>query len=162
MTGYFDAAPRPLQPGDSEAVRSLLWAAVGVTPYVDRLAELLSAAEHGDPESRALVVERDGTVAALAMYGPVAGAIGTWHLSTAIVAPSVELREVGRAIVESVASHARDAGGRLLVAELPADPAIGRTLILLRANGFRQEGRIPDFFRDGVALLFLRRDLRDS
>ena len=33
------------------------------------------------------------------------------------------------------------------------------TLSLLRAKGFRQEGRIPDFFRDEVALLFLRRDM---
>jgi hypothetical protein len=30
--------------------------------------------------------------------------------------------------------------------------------VLLR-NGFREEARVPDFFRDGVALSFLRRDL---
>jgi len=29
----------------------------------------------------------------------------------------------------------------------------------LRANEFRQEGRIPDYYRDGVSLLFLRREL---
>jgi hypothetical protein len=54
---------------------------------------------------------------------------------------------------------ATKAGGRLLTAELPADPVIGRTLTLLRANGFKQDGKIPDYFRDGVALLFLRREL---
>ena len=51
------------------------------------------------------------------------------------------------------------AGARLLMAELPADAALGRSISLLRANGFREEGRVPDFYRDGVALLFLRRDL---
>jgi GNAT superfamily N-acetyltransferase len=162
VTGYFDAAPRPLQSGDSEAVRSLVWAALGVTPYVDRVAELLAAAEHGDPESRALVIERDGTVAALALYGPVAGTTGTWHLSMVLLAPRVELRDVGRAIVDAVAAHVRHEGGRLLVAELPADAALGRTLTLLRANGFRQESRVADFFRDGVALLFLCRDVHES
>ena len=162
MTGYFHAGPRSLQPGDSEAVRALVWAALGVTPYVDRVAELLTTAERGDPESRALVIERDGTVAALALYGPVAGAHGTWHLSMVLVAPSVDLREVGNAMLEGVTTHARQEGARLLVAELPADAVLGRTLTLLRANHFRQEGRIADFYRDGVALLFLRRELKDD
>jgi len=159
VTGYFDAAPRPLTPGDVEPVRALVWGALGVTPYVDRVMELLSAAEHADPESRALVIERDGTVAALALYGPVAGASDAWRISMVLVTPRVELRDVGRAMIDGVVESARGAGARLLVAELPADAVLGRSLSLLRANGFGQEARIPDFFREGVALLFLRREL---
>jgi ribosomal protein S18 acetylase RimI-like enzyme len=159
VTGYFDAAPRALTPGDVEPVRALVWGTLGVTPYVDRVVELLSAAEHGDPESRALVIERDGTVAALALYGPVAGANDAWRISMVLVAPRVELREVGRSIIAGVVESARRANARLLVAELPADAVLGRSLSLLRANGFHQEARIPDFYRDGVALLFLRREL---
>ena len=30
---------------------------------------------------------------------------------------------------------------------------------LLREHGFREEARVPDFFREGVALTFLRKDL---
>jgi GNAT superfamily N-acetyltransferase len=157
VTGYFDAAPRPLTASDVEPVRNLVWGALGVTPYVDRTIELLSAAEHGEPESRALVIERDGTVAALALYGPVAGATDTWRVAMVLVAQQVDLREVGRAILEAVVDNARLGGARLLVAELPADPVLGRSLSLLRANGFSQEARVPDFFREGVALLFLRR-----
>jgi L-amino acid N-acyltransferase YncA len=159
VTGYFSAAPRPLVPGDAEPVRALVWGALGITPYVDRVIELLSAAERGDPESRALVTERDGTVAALALFGPVAGAAGAWHVNMVLLAPRVELREVGGAIIDAVVDVARGAGARLLMAELPADAVLGRSLSLLRANGFRQEGRIPDFYRDDVALLFLRREL---
>lgn len=159
MTGYFDAAPRPLTPGDAEPVRALVWGALGVTPYVDRVMELLAAAEHGDPESHALVIERDGTAAALALYGPVAGAMDAWRISMVLVAPRVELREVGTAIVEGVVESVRRAGARLLVAELPADAVLGRSLSLLRANDFDQEARIPDFFREGVAMVFLRREL---
>ena len=159
MTGYFDAAPRPLTPGDVEPVRALVWGALGVTPYVDRVMELLSAAEHADPESRALVIERDGTVAALALFGPVAGATDAWRVSMVLVTPRVELRDVGRAMIDGVVESVRSAGARLLVAELPADAVLGRSLSLLRANGFGQEARIPDFFREGVALLFLRREL---
>ena len=159
MTGYFDAAPRPLAPDDLEPVRALVWGALGVTPYVDRVMELLAAAEHGDPESRALVIERDGTVAALALYGPVAGAADAWKLSILLTAPHVAPRDVGRAILDAVIDAVRRDGARLLVAELPADAALGRSLSLLRANGFDQEARIPDFYREGVALLFLRREL---
>jgi len=36
--------------GDAEATRALVWAALGVTPYVDRAIELLDAAERGDPD----------------------------------------------------------------------------------------------------------------
>jgi ribosomal protein S18 acetylase RimI-like enzyme len=159
VTGYFDAAPRPLTSADVEPVRALVWGALGVTPYVDRVVELLSAAEHGDPESRALVIERDGTVAALALFGPVAGATDAWRISMVLVAPRVALRDVGRSIIDGVVESARRSDARLLVAELPADAVLGRSLSLLRANGFHQEARIPDFYRDGVALLFLRRAL---
>lgn len=157
--GYFQVAPRPLAPSDAEAARALVLGTLGVTPYVDRVLELLAAAERGDPETRGLVVERDGVVAALALAGPVAGASGAWELSMLLLAPHIETRAVGDALLGATVTLARDEGARLLVAELPADPVIGRTLTLLRANRFRQEGRVPDFHRDGVARLFLRRDL---
>ena len=148
-----------MAPGDAEPVRGLIWGALGITPYVDRVMELSSAAERGDPESHALVTERDGTVAALALFGPVAGAAGVWHLSMVLLAPSVDPRDVGRVMVEAVVHAVRRAGGRLIMAELPADAVLGRTLSLLRANEFRQEGKIADYYREGVALLFLRREL---
>jgi L-amino acid N-acyltransferase YncA len=159
MTGYFDATPRAPLAGDAEATRALVWAALGVTPYVDRAVELLDAAERGDPDSRALLIERDGTVAALALFGPIAGTANTWRLGTALVAPQLEPDDVGRVIVEAVVSAARAGGGRLLVAELADDAALVRSLALLQNNGFREEGRVRDFFRGGVALIFLRREL---
>lgn len=157
--GYFDAAPRPISIGDAEGVRALVLAALGVTPYVDRVMELVTMAERGDPEVQSLIIERDGTVAALALFGPVAGAQGTWKLHMLLLAERVEARKVGGAVVEATVAAVRAAGARLLTAELPSDQAIGKVLSLLRASGFKQEGRIPDFFRDEVALLFLRREM---
>jgi hypothetical protein len=159
MTGYFREAPRPPHTGDAEPVRALVFSVLGVTPYVDRVVELLAAAEHGDPDNRALIIERDGTVAALAIYGAVAGTANTWRLSAAIVAPVVDVTEVGKAIVGTVVEHVKAYGARLLVAEMPEDPALIRSLALLQTNGFKEEGRVRDFFRDGVALIFLRKDL---
>lgn len=157
--GYFDVAPRPAMPGDAPGVRALVLASLGVTPYIDREMELVALAERGDSEVRSLVIERDGTVAALALFGPVAGAAGTWKLYSLLLAERVEPRQVGGAMIDAIVAAVKEDGGRLLMAEMPADPALGKSLTLLRAKGFRQEGRIPDYFRDEVALLFLRRDM---
>ena len=146
-------------PADAEGVRALVMASLGVTPYVDRVMELVTQSERGDPEVQSLVIERDGTVAALALFGPIAGTQGTWKLHSLLLAERVDPRRVGVSIVDAVVATLRRDGGRLLVAELPADPAIGKVLSLLRALEFDQDGRIPDFFRDDVALLFLRRDM---
>lgn len=157
--GYFDAAPRPITPGDAPGVRALVLASLGVTPYIDREMELVALANRGDPEVRSLLIERDGTVAALALFGPVAGSQGTWKIYSLLIAERVEPRQIGAAMIGAVAAAVRAGRGRLLTAELPSDPAFSKSLTLLRAQGFRQEGRIPDFFRDEVALLFLRRDI---
>jgi len=51
------------------------------------------------------------------------------------------------------------AGARFLLAEMPDDPALGTVFALLREHGFREEARVPDFYREGVALTFLRLEL---
>jgi len=161
VTGYFQAGPRALEIGDAAPVRALVHGALGITPYEDRALELLAEAERGSTETRALVVERDGSVAALALFGPVAASVA-WSLDALVLAPAVDPREVGQPLVDAIATMARAAGARMLLAELPADPVMGRTLSLLRGLGFRQPARIPDYFRDGVALLFLRQDLQST
>jgi hypothetical protein len=61
--------------------------------------------------------------------------------------------------MRAVRDIARDAGARYLLAEMPDDPALGTVLALLRDHGFEEEARVPDFFREGVALSFLRLNL---
>ena len=141
-------------------MRALVLGTIGVTPYVDRVLELVRDAGHPSGEFHALIMERDGTVAALALFGPVAGADRAWQLSALLIAPRIEVREVGGSLVDAMVQRVQDHGARFLMAELPADPVIGASLSLLRSRGFRQEARIPDFFHDGVALLFLRIDLQ--
>lgn len=134
--------------------------ALGVTPYIDRVMEVLQLAERGhDAEHRALVIERDGTVAALALFGAVASAMGVSKLHAALVAPSVSVRDVGERIVSAVLETSRREHGRLVVAEMPDDPVMGQVRALLTAVGFEEEARVPDFYRDGVGLVLLRRDL---
>lgn len=162
MTGYFALAPRALSRDDHVAARVLLMGALGVTPYVDRAMEVLQRAERGaghDEEHRALVIARDGTVAALALFGTVAGASGVLKLHTVVLAPSVTAGDVGERIIGAVVDEARAEGMRLIVAELPDDPVMGQMRALLASNDFEEEARVPDYVRDGVALTLLRRAL---
>jgi ribosomal protein S18 acetylase RimI-like enzyme len=160
MTGYFAQEPRPISPDDHVPARVLLMGALGVTPYVDRAMEILQLAEREhDAEHRALVIARDGTVAALALFGVVAGTIGVSKLHAAVVAPNVSVADVGQRLVTAVVEQTRRDGSRLLVAEMPDDPVMGRVRALLASAGFEEEARVPDFYRDGIALTLLRRDL---
>ena len=134
--------------------------ALGVTPYIDRALEVLEFAERGnDPEHRAMVIARDGTVAGLALFGKIAGTAGGARLHTAVLAPGVRADDVGGRLMRAVSDAARSSGARFLLAEMPDDPALGAVLALLREHGFREEARVPDFYREGVALTFLRLEL---
>lgn len=157
MSGYFALEPRPLLPEDHQGTRVLLMGVLGVTPYIDRALEVLELAERGnDPEHRAIVIARDGTVAGLALYGTIAGSEGAARLHTAALAPGVEADDVGRRLVRAVAGAARSSGARFLLAELADDPALGTLASLLREQGFAEDARVPDYYRDGIALTFLR------
>ncbi|MDQ3995917.1 MAG: hypothetical protein M3303_02745 [Gemmatimonadota bacterium] len=158
--GYFSGSPRPLRPDDAVPARALIHVVLGVTPYVDRVVELLDqAARGGDPEARALVIERDGTIAGLVIFGVVAGTSGTAKLHALVLDRGVSADDVGARLTNAAAAAAAAAGARLLLAELPDDPALGPVPGILLRNDFREEARMPDFFRDGVALCFLRREL---
>jgi hypothetical protein len=160
VPGYFALDPRPLLPEDAQGTRVLLMGALGVTPYIDRALEVLELAERGnEPEHRALVIARDGTVAGLALFGPITGTAHGARLLTAVLAPGVSVDDVGGRLMRAVSESSRTAGARFIIAEMPDDPAIGTVLALLREHGFREEARVPDFYRDGVALAFLRLEL---
>ena len=158
MSGYFALAPRPVAPEDAAGAHQLLVRRLGVTPYIDRAVEILTLAERGDdPEHRAYVVSRDKTVAGLALFGSIAGTEAGFKLHAFVI----ESREgdIGERLLLAVASAVIGSGGRFLIAELADEPALATTIALLRANGFAEVGRIPDYYRDGVPLTILRRDL---
>lgn len=148
---------RDLTAADAEPARVLLRASLGGSPYLERALELLAEACRDTGDTTACVFEQDGVVEALALFGAVAGSHGVFKLHALVMRERASA--AGSALLSYLARRARAQQGLSLIAELPADPVYGRTLTLLRGSGFRQEGRIPDYFREGVALLFLRRPL---
>lgn len=158
--GYVAQPPRALSARDVAAARALVHTVLGATPYVDRVLELLDdAARADDPEARALVIERDGTLLGLVIFGLVAGTRGAAKLHALVLDRSVGVDDVGGRLTEAAAAGAASTGARLLIAELPDESAFGAVQAVLLRCGFHEEARVQHFFRDGVALAFLRRDL---
>jgi L-amino acid N-acyltransferase YncA len=159
MSGYFALAPRPIAPEDAAGAHQLLVTRLGVTPYLDRAVEILTLAGRGDdPEHRAFVIARDKTVAGLALFGSIAGTESGFKLHALVIELPRE-GDVGERLLGAVAAAVQASGGRFLIAELADEPALATTIALLRDQGFAEAGRIPDYYRDGVSLTILRRDL---
>lgn len=118
------------------------------------LREKLEAALAGDESLQLTVHSHDGKPAAFVMVEHVAGGHGTWRLHVVCGSENLCAEAIEQALADTWAH-----GGRLAVAELPDDEAFAPLARQLRAAGFRDAGRVHDFFADGVALLILTRDI---
>jgi len=108
-------------------------------------------------EARAIVAERAGAVIGFALFGEVAGAIGTGRVHFVSVTSSVRLHATGVGLCEAAVADLAANGARLVVAEVPDEPSFlpGRTL--LARCGFVEIGRVADYFRDSTDLVVLAR-----
>lgn len=142
-------------------VRALLTGRLRGTPYLEGALEFLARAEDESEKETFLLEERGGGVLrGVAVYGWVGGAERTGRLHFVIAEAALPDAEgTGALMCRRAAELLVAAGARLVVAELPDDPATGWMLEAVRGAGWSEEGRVPDFYRDGVALLLLRRDL---
>jgi ribosomal protein S18 acetylase RimI-like enzyme len=89
----------------------------------------------------------------------VAGADGAGKMHAMAVAPDAQRHGIARALIEAFVAELAERGARFVLVEFPdaTELAAGRTL--LAHAKFREESRVPDYFRDGIALVFLRRDI---
>ena len=101
-----------------------------------------------------------GALDALRIFGGTSGA-GRLHF----VVVEREARRTGaaRALVDTAIAQLVASGARFVLAETPDDRgALPGADEFLRALEFSEESRVDDFFRDGVALSFMRRELASS
>jgi hypothetical protein len=142
---------RPLMPQDARSAHEVLERAFRGTAYLARLREVLAdALRFEDPEYLCLLAEPEGeeTVVGLVLFGTILGARRATRVHAAVATdPRVQL-----ALLDAVRETCVRSGERLVVCELPQDTPFDLTGIALVARGYREEGRIEDFVRDGVAL----------
>jgi hypothetical protein len=146
---------RALMPEDAGAARALVSGPeFGGTRYEPRLLEQLeNALRFEDPEYMAVLAlsAPRADLVGLILFGTVAGARQVVKVHAVVGAD----REVLRALLEVVTDLAERSEERMIVCELPEDTPFARASEALRASGFAEEGRIPDFVRDGVAMRLL-------
>ena len=138
-------------PEDARAARDTIVEEFRGMPYLARLLEVLGdALRFEDPEFLCLLAspgESDPPLG-LALFGTVLGARLVTKVH-AVVAPDPRVQ---LALLGAVRETCERSGERLVVCELPDDTPFDITGVALLASGFREEGRIDDFVRDGVAL----------
>ncbi|MFL5606526.1 MAG: hypothetical protein ACJ8AD_08785 [Gemmatimonadaceae bacterium] len=147
---------RALMPDDAGAARALVSEQFAGTRYRVRALELLeSALRFDDPEHMALLAFANGgeRLVGLALFGTVTGA----HAVVKVHGVVARELETAVALLDAVRQASERSGERMIVSELPDDAPFAVASKALAASGFAEEGRVPDFVRDGVALrLFVR------
>lgn len=145
---------RPLMPADAEPARVTVADQFRGTSYLARTLEVLDCAlRFEDPEYLCLLAATGESAPpiGLVLFGTVLGA----RLATKVHAVVAADPRVQLALVDAVRETCVHSGERLVVCELPHDLPFDVTAVALVASGFREEGRIEDFVRDGVALRLL-------
>ena len=146
---------RTLSVDDMPALRALL-AEQMADPYVRRALELATLAANGSAEYHALVSSgSEEKLAGVGIYGLVAGAHAAGAIHSLVGRDSV----VMRMLVDAILLSLRTMHARFAVVEIADEPLRTPLRAILLERGFDEESRVPDLYREGIALTFLRRDL---
>jgi len=145
---------------DRAAMRALVEHDLAGTPYATVVEYFLRLASDGaSNESRAIVAERAGEVVGFALFGEVAGAIGTGRVHFVSVTASARLHAIGVGLCEAALADLASNGARLIVAEVPDEPLLLPGHALLGRCGFVETARVHDYFRDRTDLVVLLRNI---
>ena len=150
---------RPLTTSDAAAVRSLALTVFADAPYSDLLVGALdSALAHSTNEYQAIIASDGDGIAGVVVFGETAGANGAGCIHLIAVDGNARRHGIATALVEAACARLADQGARFAMLELPADARLAPARALAQRTGFHEEGRVDDYVRDGIALVFLRRD----
>ncbi|HEX5073636.1 MAG TPA: GNAT family N-acetyltransferase [Gemmatimonadaceae bacterium] len=158
------ATCRPAVDDDLAAMRAFVEQDLAATPYRTVADYFLRLASDGAAsEARAIVSEYAGAVVGFALFGEVAGAIGTGRVHFVSVTSAMRLHAIGAALCEAAVGDLAANGARLVVAEVPDELSFLPGRKLLARCGFVEIGRVADYVRDSTDLVVLARSIdRDS
>jgi ribosomal protein S18 acetylase RimI-like enzyme len=83
----------------------------------------------------------------------------TWHLYWICVDPEAAGRGLGRALQSRFEESVRERGGRRVVVETSGRADYTRARHFYEAAGYREVGRIPDFYADGDSCVLYSKEL---
>jgi ribosomal protein S18 acetylase RimI-like enzyme len=156
---------RPLQPRDVAQVEKLIRAVENFRPEeaacAIELVGLAAGPPPGSDDYRAVVAESDppGTLLGYACFGPTPMTRHTFDLYWIAASRAARGAGVGRALHDAVVGAVAAAGGRRIRVETSSQEDYAATQAFYERTGYRQVGRVDDFYDDGDHLLILIRDV---
>ncbi len=151
---------RPMTAEDKPAIVDIVRSVREFSPEEVAVAEeLLDAHLDAPVTSGYLVLAADvnGVVTGYVCYGPAPLTEGTWDIYWVAVDPGAQGQGVGRALMAAAESSIRKSRGRLVLVETSGRPDYARTRQFYRSIGYRQTGRIADFYSPGDDKLILEK-----
>lgn len=130
------------------------------TPYLDgALDALRSAVESPGADARAMGSMIADHLESVIVFGFFGGTNGAGRVQLTVIEPEVRRVRIGWLLVEDAVAQLSEQGARFVLAELPDDPhTLPGAKEFLESFAFREESRVENFYRDGVAQLFMRRE----
>jgi ribosomal protein S18 acetylase RimI-like enzyme len=159
VPGSVTTTLHPLATPDATAARELALAVFADAPYSDlMLGALDSALEGTTNEYQVIAASDDSGVAGIIVFGETPGACGAGCIHLIAVDGKARRHGVASALIDAACARLAEQGVRFAMIELPADARLAPARALAQRAGFREETRVDDYVRDGIALVFLRRD----
>jgi ribosomal protein S18 acetylase RimI-like enzyme len=151
----------PVSPSLLQRASAVVEGALRDTRYlVGALDALRSAVNAPGADARALASTSGDDIEGVIVFGIFGGTSGAGRLHFVAVERRARRAGTARALVDAAIETLHASGARFVLAELPDDARdLPGARDFLHALGFVQESRIEDFYREGIALSFLRREL---
>jgi ribosomal protein S18 acetylase RimI-like enzyme len=141
---------RELLKQDRDAVREMLVACgTFTTEEVQVALELLDEGTSRGVEGDycLFAADVDGEVRGYVCIGKTPLTRSTWHLYWICVQPRAQHSGIGQCLQLHAEEFIRSRGGDLLVLETSTQPSYGPTHRFYQKAGYREAGRIPDFYK---------------
>ncbi len=117
----------------------------------------------GQEEYRVAVGENEqGQAVVFSCYGPVAGTEGTWRLHFLVVTPAHQHHGIGTEMLAWLELRMQQAGARLVVIEITSEASHAAFTRFFAEQGYKQAGRIRNYFRSGEDMLFYIKHLQPA
>lgn len=151
---------REFSPGDRSAVDNMLRACgVFTDEEIGVALEIVDAwtpVKH-DEDYAIFVLEVDSRVQGYACFSKTPLTTSTWHLYWICVHPDYQGSGAGRALMSNIENVIRARRGKRLALETSGQPRYERTRRFYKNAGFREVGRIRDFYKtDDDCVIFCK------
>ncbi len=148
---------RPLAESDRAAIEAMtraceLFRPAEVTVALEVVDAALGIGRSRDPDYETMGAEVDGKLAGWACWGPTPCTVGTFDLYWIVVAPELQGRGVGSALVDLMEQRLRGRA-RLIVVETAGRSDYAATRAFYEARNYAVGARIPDYYAPGDDLV---------